>query len=114
MGSALGAAPALGVNQTTVVRRVVQMEDSLGGIVFERRQSGPQITSLGERIATAEEHSRPEKAEALMVVGMEGGLDNLPPPRWLARMTPNSTAAARSNSLSNLASVLKAGLGCRC
>jgi DNA-binding transcriptional LysR family regulator len=62
MGSALGAAPALGVNQTTVVRRIVQMEDSLGGILFERRQSGPQITSLGERIATAEEHWRPEKA----------------------------------------------------
>jgi DNA-binding transcriptional LysR family regulator len=53
MGSALRAARALGVNQTTVVRRITQMEDSLGGILFERRQSGLQITSLGERTATA-------------------------------------------------------------
>src|ERR1700747_2117646 len=50
MGSALRAARALGVDQTTVVRRISQMEDSFGGILFERRQSGLQITPLGERI----------------------------------------------------------------
>jgi DNA-binding transcriptional LysR family regulator len=219
MGSALRAARALGVDQTTVVRRIAQMEDSLGGILFERRQSGLQITPLGERIATtagrveseiialesalhaeqrvisgtvrftcsesfanavmvpclrefrrrypdiivdlisddrrldiargeadvalragsrpegagiiarrmpdtawnaycssvyAKEHGRPETAEALnghLVVGMDGAMDNLPPPRWLARMTPNSAVAARSNSLSNLVSALKDGLG---
>jgi DNA-binding transcriptional LysR family regulator len=219
MGSALRAARALGVDQTTVVRRIAQMEDSLGDILFERRHSGLQITPLGERIAKAaarveaeimvlesallaeqrvisgtvrftcsesfanavmtpcfrefrrrypdivvdlisddrrldlargeadvalragsrpdgagiiarrmpdtawsvycsrayaNEHGRPETAEALnghLVVGMEGAMDNLPPPRWLARMTPNSTIAARSNSLSNLVSALKAGLG---
>jgi DNA-binding transcriptional LysR family regulator len=219
MGSALRAARALGVNQTTVVRRIAQMEDSLGGTLFERRQNGLQITPLGERIATAaarveseimalesalhaerrvfsgavrftcsesfanavmmpclrefrrrypdivvdlisddrrldlargeadvalragsppegagiiarrmpdtawtvycssayaKEHGRPETAEALdghLVVGMEGAMDNLPPPRWLAQMTPSSAVAARSNSLSNLVSALKAGLG---
>jgi DNA-binding transcriptional LysR family regulator len=219
MGSALRAARALGVDQTTVVRRISQMEDSFGGILFERRQSGLQITPLGERIATAaarveseimalenawhaeqrvvsgtvrftcsesfanavmvpclrefrrrypdivvslisddrhldlargeadvalragsrpegagiiarrmpdtawnvycscayaKEHGHPETADALnghLVVGMEGAMDNLSPPRWLARMTPNSAVAARSNSLSNLVSALKAGLG---
>jgi DNA-binding transcriptional LysR family regulator len=219
MGSALRAARALGVDQTTVVRRIAQMEDALGGILFERRQSGLQITPLGERIATAaarveseimalesalhaerrvisgtvrftcsesfanavmvpclrefrrrypdivvdlisddrrldlargeadvalragsrpegtgiiarrmpdtawsvycssayaKEHGHPETAGALnghLVVGMEGAMDNLPAPRWLARMTPNSAIAARSNSLSNLVSALKAGLG---
>jgi DNA-binding transcriptional LysR family regulator len=219
MGSALRAARALGVDQTTVVRRIAQMEDSLGDILFERRHSGLQITPLGERIAKAaarveaeimalesalhadqrvisgtvrftcsesfanavmtpclrefrrrypdivvdlisddrrldlargeadvalragsrpegagimarrmpdtawsvycsrayaNEHGRPEAAEALnghLVVGMEGAMDNLPAPRWLARMTPNSAVAARSNSLSNLVSALKAGLG---
>src|ERR1700739_4546996 len=53
MGSALRAARALGVNQTTVVRRIAEMEDLLGGTLFERRQSGLRITPLGERIATA-------------------------------------------------------------
>jgi DNA-binding transcriptional LysR family regulator len=218
-GSALRAARVLGVDQTTVVRRITEMEGELGGKLFERRRSGFQITPLGERTATAaarleseimalesawqaeqrvisgtvrftcsdsfanlimapclrqfrsdypnivvgliaddrcldlargeadvalragarpagagiiarrmpdtawstycsrayaSEHGHPDTALALdghLVVGMEGAMDDLPAPRWLARMTPSSPIAARSNSLSNLVSALKAGLG---
>jgi DNA-binding transcriptional LysR family regulator len=47
MCSALGAARTLGVNQTTVVRRIAHTEEVLGGVLFERKQSagpsrGPQ------------------------------------------------------------------------
>lgn len=219
MGSALRAARALGVNQTTVVRRIAHLEETVGGALFERKQSGLQLTPLGQRIATtaervegeilalesaihaeqrvlsgtirftcaeafanavvmpclrefrgkyphiivdliaddrrldlargeadvalrahsrpegagiiarrlpptawsaycssayAKEHGRPETAAALdghLVVGMEGWMANLPFPLWLARMTPNSIVAARSNSLTNLVSALRAGLG---
>jgi DNA-binding transcriptional LysR family regulator len=219
MGSALRAARALGVNQTTVVRRIAHLEDTLGGVLFERKQSGLQLTPLGQRIAAAAarvesevlavestihaeqrvlsgtvrftcaesfanavmmpclrefrseypeiivdliaddrrfdlargeadvalragsrpegsgiiarrlpdttwsvycssayamQHGRPGTTEALdghLVVGMEGWMANLPFPLWLARMTPNSIVAARSNSLTNLVSALKAGLG---
>lgn len=219
MGSALRAARALGVDQTTVVRRISQLEAELGGTLFERRQSGFQITPLGERIAAAaarieieitaledtwraerrvvsgtvrftcsalfanlvivpclrefherypdvvvtlmaddrrldvargeadvairagsrpegngiiarrmpdtawsaycsrsyaEEHGLPQTTEGLdghLIVGMESALDDLPAPRWLARMTPSSATAVRINSLSNVVSALKAGLG---
>jgi molybdate transport repressor ModE-like protein len=53
MGSALGAARTLGVNQTTVVRRIAQMEEVLGGVLFERMQSGLRLTPFGQRVATA-------------------------------------------------------------
>jgi len=42
---------------------------------------------------------------------MEGPMGNLPIPLWLARMTPNSIVAVRCNSLTNLLSALKSGLG---
>ena len=53
MGSALGAARTLGVNQTTVVRRIAHMEEMLGGVLFERTQSGLLLTPFGQRVATA-------------------------------------------------------------
>jgi DNA-binding transcriptional LysR family regulator len=219
MGSALGAARTLGVNQTTVVRRIAHMEEVLGGVLFERKQSGLQLTPFGQRVATAaarveseilalesalhaeqrelsgkirftcsesvanivvmpclrefrskypdiivdliaddrfldlavgeadvalragsrpegagivarrlqdsswsvycskayaEQHGHPKTAEELdghLVVGMQGPMGNLPFPLWLARMTPNSIVAVRSNSLTNLVSALKSGLG---
>jgi DNA-binding transcriptional LysR family regulator len=219
MGSALRAARTLGVNQTTVVRRIAHMEDTLGALVFERKQSGLRLTPLGQQIANAaarvegeilavesaiqaeqrvlsgsvrftcseamanalivpslrefhskypnilvdlitedrrfdlargeadvalragarpegagivarrlpdtawsvycshsyaKEQGRPQTIQALdghLVVGMEGRMATLPFPLWLARMTPNSVVTTRSNSLTNLVSALKAGLG---
>jgi DNA-binding transcriptional LysR family regulator len=52
-GSALGAARALGVNQTTVVRRVTRLERQMGTALLERRQRGHGLTSVGERVAVA-------------------------------------------------------------
>lgn len=52
-GSALGAAKALGVNQTTVTRRMAELETTLGAALFERRQSGYHLTALGQRVAQA-------------------------------------------------------------
>lgn len=50
-GSALGAAKALGVNQTTVTRRVSALEENLGARLFERRASGYEATPLGQEAA---------------------------------------------------------------
>ncbi|HET9396021.1 MAG TPA: LysR substrate-binding domain-containing protein, partial [Nitrospiraceae bacterium] len=44
-------------------------------------------------------------------VGAEGRMASLPGPLLLAKLTPNSRIAARSNSLTNLISALRAGLG---
>jgi DNA-binding transcriptional LysR family regulator len=218
-GSALRAAQALGVNQTTVMRRITQLEAAIGGAVFERRQSGYISTPLGERIAAvaerideqiaalesaisaeqrqlsgrvrlttsealasqlvapllsdfqkqhseilvelfvddrrfdlargdadlalrtgsrpdgagivarrlpnvawsvycsryyAKEHGAPNSVEALdghPILGMHGALSDRPPSLFLIRAAPNSKVSARSNSLGNLVSALKAGIG---
>ncbi|MFZ5691801.1 MAG: LysR family transcriptional regulator [Pseudomonadota bacterium] len=218
-GSALRAARALGVNQTTVMRRIAQLEESVGANLFERRQSGYHATALGERIAAvaariddevnalesaigaerrslsgsvrlttsealashvvapllssfrkahagilielmvddrrldlargdadialrtgsrpngagivarrlpdvawsvycsrsyAEEYGAPASVEALdghPILGIDGALAGRPPQLFLTRAAPNSKVSARSNSLANLVSALKAGLG---
>lgn len=218
-GSALRAAHALGVNQTTVMRRMANLEGAVGADLIERKQSGYHLTPLGQRIAAtaarvedevqalqsalsaerralsgsvrittsetfaniviapflaafrkqqpgilielitddrrldlargeadmalransrpqgagivarrlpgaawgvycsrsyADEHGMPAAIETLdghAVIGMEGSMANLPGPRFLARVAPNSRISTRSNSLTNLVSALKAGLG---
>ncbi|MGZ6040193.1 MAG: LysR family transcriptional regulator, partial [Phenylobacterium sp.] len=47
-GSTLAASKAMGVNQTTVARRIESMEAALGLKLFERGQSGSRLTEAGE------------------------------------------------------------------
>lgn len=64
-GSALRAAELLGVDQTTVLRRVSALESVLGARVFERRRSGLTLTASGRLVAeTAERMERDALAMA--------------------------------------------------
>lgn len=218
-GAALPAAKALGVNQTTVMRRITQLEEALGTELFERKQSGYAPTPLALRIAeTAErieneiaklerdmqteqrvlagvvrvttsealanrlispclqafykqhpavrieliaddrrfdvasgeadvalragsrpqgagivarrlpdggwtvycgkayatEHGFPKSPEEIdghAIIGMDGPMAGLPGPIWLRKWAPNAVIRFRSNSLTNLVSNLRAGLG---
>lgn len=47
-GSTLGAARELGVNQTTVARRIAALEAALGVRLFERHQDGYRLSEAGE------------------------------------------------------------------
>jgi DNA-binding transcriptional LysR family regulator len=49
-GSVRAAAERLGVNHTTVLRRVAQLEESLGAQLFEKLPSGYRLTDAGEEI----------------------------------------------------------------
>ena len=49
-GSTTAAARALGVNQSTVQRRLAELEQQLGQPLVERQQSGYRLTLLGERM----------------------------------------------------------------
>lgn len=49
-GSVRAAGEHLGVNHTTVLRRVAQLETHLGAHVFERLPSGYRLTDAGEEI----------------------------------------------------------------
>jgi DNA-binding transcriptional LysR family regulator len=218
-GSALAAAQALGVNQSTVMRRIDHIEETLGIALFERKQSGYRATAQGIAVAetaacveaaigdlrraiaaeqrtlagtvrfttseTLANHvvtpflplfqkthpnvrielfaddrrldlargeadvalragSRPDGARIVMrrmpdaawsvycskayadehgapasradivrhaILGMEGQMATLPGPRWIAEAAPNAEIRFRSNSLVNLVSNLRAGLG---
>jgi DNA-binding transcriptional LysR family regulator len=49
-GSTLGAAHNLGMNQTTVARRVAALEKALGICLFEKLQSGYRLTAIGAEL----------------------------------------------------------------
>jgi DNA-binding transcriptional LysR family regulator len=49
-GSTVAAAKALGVNQSTVQRRLAVLEEQLGRTLIERNPTGYQLTKLGEEL----------------------------------------------------------------
>lgn len=64
-GSALAAAKALKINQTTVVRRLEALEQALGLKLVERDQAGSRLTEAGQAIlADAEQVERAAEAVA--------------------------------------------------
>lgn len=72
LGSTLKAAQALGVNQTTVMRRLRQLEADLGLSLFHRHQQGYRLSAEGqELLPLAEEMER--QAEALGAKARERG-----------------------------------------
>src|SRR3546814_3807191 len=49
-GSVRAAAERLGVNHTTVLRRIAQLEERLGAQMFEKLPSGYRLTAAGEDV----------------------------------------------------------------
>ena len=49
-GSVRAAAEGLGVNHSTVLRRIAQLEERLGARMFEKLPSGYRLTAAGEEI----------------------------------------------------------------
>jgi DNA-binding transcriptional LysR family regulator len=64
-GSTLAAARVLGVNQTTVARRIASLEAALGVRLFDRRQGGYRLSEAGQALLPQAERVR-EEAETLM------------------------------------------------
>jgi DNA-binding transcriptional LysR family regulator len=84
-----------------------------GGGVVARRLPDTDWTVYCSR-AYAAERGAPGDREAIAghdIVGMEGRMARLPGWLWLAASAPDTPIRYRSNSLSNLVSNLKAGLG---
>jgi DNA-binding transcriptional LysR family regulator len=55
-GSTLAASKALGVNQTTVARRIESLEHDLGFKLFERGQTGSRLTEAGNGLMAEAEN----------------------------------------------------------
>src|ERR1700749_3052022 len=49
-GSVRAAAERLGVNHSTVLRRIAQLEKNLGALMFEKLPSGYRLTAAGEEV----------------------------------------------------------------
>src|ERR1700755_620102 len=49
-GSVAAAAERLGVNHSTVLRRIAQLEERLGALMFEKLPSGYRLTAAGEEV----------------------------------------------------------------
>ncbi|WP_213740569.1 LysR family transcriptional regulator [Bradyrhizobium sp. dw_411] len=49
-GSVRAAAKSLGVNHATVLRRVAQLEERLGALMFEKLPGGYRLTAAGEEV----------------------------------------------------------------
>lgn len=66
-GSALCASRALGMNQTTVARRIAALEADLGLSLFEKLQTGYRLTEAGHEILALAERI---EAEALSLAAL--------------------------------------------
>jgi DNA-binding transcriptional LysR family regulator len=52
-GSTIGAAKVLGVNQSTIQRRLAVLEECIGGKLVERHPTGYRLSELGEELLPA-------------------------------------------------------------
>lgn len=98
-GSTLSAGRALGVNQSTVQRRLAELEARLGCRVVERLTSGYQLTDLGRAVlpqAEAVEAATEAFAQAVRkAAGAGGGVIRLTCPEPIAVRLAQSGLLAR-------------------
>ncbi len=72
MGTLAAAAEELGVNASTVQRRIGKLEEELGARLFDRRQRGYSLTVAGERLLS---HASAMEVEALALSRSIAGED---------------------------------------
>jgi DNA-binding transcriptional LysR family regulator len=87
-GSVRAAAERLGVNHSTVLRRIAQLEERLGAQMFEKLPSGYRLTHAGEEVLEfAEQMEASSNQLETRVFGRDQGV------RGLLRVTLVSTLA---------------------
>jgi DNA-binding transcriptional LysR family regulator len=87
-GSTLAAAKALGINQTTVARRIEALETAIALKLFERGQSGSRLTEAGQAlIVEAEAVERATEGFGHQVNALQRGMSGT------LRVTVNETLA---------------------
>ena len=89
-GSVRAAAERLGVNHSTVLRRVAQLEDRLGAHMFEKLPSGYRLTAAGDEILA---FAQQMEASSLLLETRVFGRDQSV--RGLLRVTLAPTLAAQ-------------------
>jgi len=72
-GTLAGAASSLGINATTVSRRLGALEERIGGKLFDRTPDGWTLTAAGRRLVT---HAERMESEALAIERELSGSDD--------------------------------------
>jgi molybdate transport repressor ModE-like protein len=90
-GSISGAAKHLGVQHSTVSRRIRKLEQQLGARLLERKKTGYELTEAGEKIKHAATHI---ESEVLAVDGVLSGKDTC------------LTGSLRVSAINNMASTV--------
>src|SRR3546814_4640554 len=87
-GSVRAAAERLGVNHSTVLRRVAQLEERLGAQMFEKLPSGYRLTAAGDEVVEfAEQMEASSNRLETQIFGRDQGV------RGLLRVTLAPTLA---------------------
>ncbi|MEW5686791.1 MAG: LysR family transcriptional regulator [Pseudomonadota bacterium] len=77
-GSTIAASRVLGVNQTTVSRRIAQLEERVGAVLFDRQREGYRLKPAAEPlVALAEQAELTAQAFADLAASVARGLDHL-------------------------------------
>src|SRR6201995_5004262 len=87
-GSTLAAGKELGVNQTTVARRVAALEEALGEKLFDRTAGGYKLTELGKAIVEPA-----QRVEAEVAAFARLAAQNSPRRAHVLRVTTNDVFA---------------------
>lgn len=74
-GSLASAAEVIGINQSTVFRRLAQIEDTLGVLLFERRRTGYVTTPVGSEVIALAQRL---ELDIVAVTSRLAGLDQEP------------------------------------
>lgn len=86
-GSAMAAARALGVNQTTVTRRISELEAAVGAVLFERQRDGYRLRDGAAALVQMAERMEAEAQGFAELAGaLDRGLDRI-------RVTTNESLA---------------------
>ena len=100
-GSVRAAAERLGVNHSTVLRRIAQLEEGLGAQMFEKLPSGYRLTATGEEVLEfAEQMEASSHLLETRVFGRDQGVRGLlrvtlPPPLATHLLMPDFADFAR-------------------
>src|SRR5579871_5891995 len=100
-GSVRAAAERLGVNHSTVLRRIAQLEERLGVHMFEKLPSGYRLTGAGEEVLEfADQMEASSRQLETRVFGRDEGVSGLlrvtvPPPLASRLVMPERVDVAR-------------------
>lgn len=111
-GSLSGAARTLGVEHSTIYRRINEVEARVAPRLFERHRTGYATTAQGDRLVEAATVMEEAANAALrQVSGADTRVAGFPNARWLATAYPDAKPALRFDSTVAMARAAAAGVG---